>query len=188
MVSAQLTCHKQQPNESVDEFAQDLEKLFEHSYGHRKGMDESSKEMLKRVFCARFVVEMAGKSDTITQDLPCAAEQQEKQLSSLHRSGSATKLNSNAKPMASARTQKTSVTFQSEKYSRILYTRRVKCPAYAMSAVDLVTIGVTAQNASHLARLQEGTEQDNEHQFSSLSHPFTRDIGRSLPKTKAGVG
>ena len=33
-----------QPNESVDEFAQDLEKLFEHSYGRRKGMDESSKE------------------------------------------------------------------------------------------------------------------------------------------------
>ena len=70
--------------------------------------------MLKRDFCARFVVEMAGKSDTITQDLPCAAEQQEKQLSSLHRSGSDTKLNSNAKPMASARTQKTSVTFQRE--------------------------------------------------------------------------
>ena len=43
-----------------------------------------------------------------------AAEQQEKQLSSLHHSGSATKLSSNAKPMASARTQKTSVTFQRE--------------------------------------------------------------------------
>lgn len=102
----------------------------------------------------------------------CAAEQQEKQLSSLHRSGSATKLNSNAKPMASARTQKTSVTFQSEKYSRILYTRRVKCPAYAMSAVDLVTIGVTAQNASHLARLQEGTEQDNEQPVQQSQPPL----------------
>ena len=43
-----------------------------------------------------------------------AAEQQIKQFSSLHRSGSATKLSSNAKPMASARTQKTSVTFQRE--------------------------------------------------------------------------
>ena len=57
--------HKQQPNESVDEFAQDLEKLFERSYGHRKGMNESSKE--KRFFCARFV---AGESATINQDLP----------------------------------------------------------------------------------------------------------------------
>ena len=48
---------KQQPNESVDEFAQDLEKMFERSYGHRKGMDKSSKEMPKRdFFCARFVV------------------------------------------------------------------------------------------------------------------------------------
>ena len=45
--------HKQQPNESVDEFAQDLEKLFERSYGHRKGMDESSKEMLKRDFLSK---------------------------------------------------------------------------------------------------------------------------------------
>ena len=50
LVSAQLMHRKQQPNESVDEIAQDLEKLFEHSYGHRKGMDESSKEMLKRDF------------------------------------------------------------------------------------------------------------------------------------------
>ena len=43
-----------------------------------------------------------------------AAEQQEKQLLSLHCSGSVTKLNSNLKPMASARTQKTTVTFQRE--------------------------------------------------------------------------
>ena len=50
LVSAQLMHRKQQPNESVDEFAQDLEKLFERSYGRRKGMDESSKNMLKRDF------------------------------------------------------------------------------------------------------------------------------------------
>ena len=69
-MSAQLMRRKQQPNESVDEFAHDLEKLFEHSYGRRKGMDESSKEMLKRDFCARFVVEVAGEDATISQDLP----------------------------------------------------------------------------------------------------------------------
>ena len=34
-------------------------------------MDESSKEMLKRdLFCARFVVEVAGEGATISQDLP----------------------------------------------------------------------------------------------------------------------
>ena len=71
LVLAQLMHRKQQLNKSVDEFAQDLEKLFEQSYGRRKGMDESSKEMLKRdFFCARFVVEMAGESATISQDLP----------------------------------------------------------------------------------------------------------------------
>ena len=43
-----------------------------------------------------------------------AAEQQEKQLSSLHCSGLGTNWNSNVKPMASARTQKTTVTFQKE--------------------------------------------------------------------------
>ena len=37
-------------NESVDKFAQNLEKLFERSYGRRMGMDENSKEMLKRDF------------------------------------------------------------------------------------------------------------------------------------------
>jgi len=50
LVSAQLMRRKQQQNESVDEFAQDLEKLFEHSYECRKEMAESSKEMLKRDF------------------------------------------------------------------------------------------------------------------------------------------
>ena len=53
LVSAQLMRRKQKPNESVDEFAQDLEKLFEHSCGHKKGMDESSKEMLKRDFLCK---------------------------------------------------------------------------------------------------------------------------------------
>ena len=97
--------HKQQPNESVDEFAHDLEKLFEHSYGRRKGMDGSRKEMLKRDFfmqglwlkCQEKVLPSAKIFHALHQ--ACAAEQQEKQLSSLHCSGSDTKLNSNVKPM-----------------------------------------------------------------------------------------
>jgi len=40
-----------------------------------------------------------------------------------------------------------------------------------MSAVDLVTIGVTAQNASHLARLQGGTEQDSEQPVQQSQPP-----------------
>ena len=50
LVSAQLMRRKQQQNESVDEFAQDLEKLFERNYRRRMGMDQNSKEMLKRDF------------------------------------------------------------------------------------------------------------------------------------------
>ena len=50
LVSAQLIRRKQQQNESIDEFAQGLEKLFECSYRRRKGVDQSSKEMLKTDF------------------------------------------------------------------------------------------------------------------------------------------
>ena len=45
LVSAQLMWRKQQSNESVDEFALDLENLFDRSYGRRTGMDEASKDM-----------------------------------------------------------------------------------------------------------------------------------------------
>lgn len=48
LVSAQLMQHRQRATESVDEFAQELKKLYERSYGRRQGMDEGSKEMLKR--------------------------------------------------------------------------------------------------------------------------------------------
>jgi len=111
LVSAQLMRRKQQPNESVDEFAQDLEKLFELSYGRRKGMDVSSKEMLKRDFLVqglwlKWQEKVLPSAKTFHDALhqARAAEQQEKQVSSLRCSGSGTKLNSNAKPMAIART------------------------------------------------------------------------------------
>ena len=39
LVSAQLMRRKQLSSETVDEFAQDLEKLLERSYGRRRGMD-----------------------------------------------------------------------------------------------------------------------------------------------------
>ena len=40
--SAQPMRWRQQTNEFVDEFAQDLKRLFEQSYNRRQGMDESS--------------------------------------------------------------------------------------------------------------------------------------------------
>ena len=45
---SQVMRRKQLSSETVDEFAQDLQKLFERSYGCRQGMDESSKKLLKR--------------------------------------------------------------------------------------------------------------------------------------------
>ena len=53
LVSVQLMRRKQQPSETVDEFVQDFEKLFEHSYSRRAGMDAESREMLKRDLLCR---------------------------------------------------------------------------------------------------------------------------------------
>ena len=47
LVSAQLMRCNQLSSEMVDEFAQDLDKLFKCSYGCRRGMDDSSRELLK---------------------------------------------------------------------------------------------------------------------------------------------
>ena len=66
LVSAQLMKRKQLSSETVDEFAQDLEKLFERSYGCRQGMDESSTRVAEvRRVCTRTFVEMAKESPTI---------------------------------------------------------------------------------------------------------------------------
>ena len=112
LVSAQLMRRKQQPKEPVDEIAQDLEKLFERSYGRRKGIDESRKEMLKIDFFVqglwlKWQEKVLPSAKTFHDALhqAHAAKQQEKHLSSLHCSRSGTKLNSNVRPMASARTQ-----------------------------------------------------------------------------------
>ena len=91
LVSAKLMRRKQLSHESVDEFAQDLEKLFERSYGRRRGMDESSKALLKRdVFVQGLLLKWQKKvlpsastfSDALHQAR--AAEQQERQLSKMH--------------------------------------------------------------------------------------------------------
>ena len=34
--------------ETVDQYAQDFETFFDHSYGRRAGMDQESKDLLKR--------------------------------------------------------------------------------------------------------------------------------------------
>ena len=39
---------KQQTDEPVDKYAQSFEMLFDKSYGNREGMDQASKDMLKR--------------------------------------------------------------------------------------------------------------------------------------------
>ena len=48
LLSAQLMKRKQQVYVSVDAYSQDFESLFEKSYGQRTGMDQASKELLKR--------------------------------------------------------------------------------------------------------------------------------------------
>ena len=46
--SAELIKRKQRTDEPVDEYAQSFEMLFDKSYGNREGMDQASKDMLKR--------------------------------------------------------------------------------------------------------------------------------------------
>ena len=48
LLSSQLMKRKQRAGESVSTYAQELEALFEKSYGKRQGMDLTSKELLKR--------------------------------------------------------------------------------------------------------------------------------------------
>ena len=48
LVSAQLMKRKQKATETVDQYAQDFETLFDRSYGRREGMDQESKDLLKR--------------------------------------------------------------------------------------------------------------------------------------------
>ena len=48
LLSAQLIKRKQKYSESVDEYAYEFKSLFEKSYGKRAGMDQASKELLKR--------------------------------------------------------------------------------------------------------------------------------------------
>ena len=40
LLSAQLMKRKQLPSESVDQYAQEFETLFDYSYGRRSGMDQ----------------------------------------------------------------------------------------------------------------------------------------------------
>ena len=91
LVSAQLMKRKQTATETVDQYAQDFKTLFDRSYGRREGMDQESKDLLKRDL---FVLGLRMKwqenvlpsaesfSDSLHQVR--AAEEQERQLNELH--------------------------------------------------------------------------------------------------------
>ena len=103
LVSAQLMRRKQQTGESV-------ENLFDKSYGRRTGMDEGSKEMLKRDFFVQGLLlkwqeKVLPSSKTFSDVLhqARAAEQQKRQLIKLHQSGRSVKSGASSKPSASAK-------------------------------------------------------------------------------------
>ena len=48
LTSAQLLRRRQRLGESVDKYVREFEHLFEKSYGHRAGLDQGFKEVLKR--------------------------------------------------------------------------------------------------------------------------------------------
>ena len=100
--------------ESVDEFTQDLEKLFDRSYGHNAGMDKGSKDMLKQDFFVQSLLlkqqeKVLPSAKTFTDALHQAqvTEQQEKQLSKLHQPGGGTRPSAGSRLLASSRNSST---------------------------------------------------------------------------------
>ena len=91
LVSSQLMKRKQKPTKTVYQYAQDFETLFDRSYGHRAGMDQKSKDLLKgNLFMLGLRMKWQEKilpsvknfSDCLHQAR--AAEEQERQLTELH--------------------------------------------------------------------------------------------------------
>ena len=92
LLSAQLMRRRQKADESVESYAQDFEALFERSYGRRPGMDDESKELLRRDLFVqglrfKWQEKVLPSAETFADALhqARAAEEQEKQLHRLHR-------------------------------------------------------------------------------------------------------
>ncbi len=91
LMSARLMKRKQKQQETVDEYAQDFEHLFEQSYGQRPGMDGDSKRLLKRDLFVqglllRWQMKVLPSAKSFENALHQArlAEEQEKQLTEIH--------------------------------------------------------------------------------------------------------
>ncbi len=91
LTSAQLMKRKQKPQETVDEYAQHFEHLFDQSYGQRSGMDRDSKTLLKRDLFVqglllKWQVKVLPSAKSFEDSLHQArsAEEQEKQLTEIH--------------------------------------------------------------------------------------------------------
>ena len=93
----------QLPSESVDQYAQEFETLFDRSYGRRSGMDQESKDLLKRdLFMLGLKMKWQEKvlpsAQTFADSLHQArtAEEQERQLNELHKTHSSSSSASSA--------------------------------------------------------------------------------------------
>ena len=88
--SAELIKRKQRTDEPVDKHAQSFEMLFDKSYGNQEGMDQASKDMLKRDLFVLWKWQekvLPSSANTFDDALYQAriAEEQERQLSDLHK-------------------------------------------------------------------------------------------------------
>ena len=91
--SAELIKRKQRTDEPVDKYAQSFEMLFDKSYGNREGMDQASKDMLKRDLFVQGLLwkwqekVLPSSANTFDDALyqTRIAEEQERQLSDLHK-------------------------------------------------------------------------------------------------------
>ena len=162
LVSAQLMRRKQQLGKSVDEFAQDLENLFDRSYGRRAGMDEDSKGMLKRDFFVQGLLlkwqekvlpSAKAFSDALHQAR--AAEQQEKQLTKMHQSGGGAKSSANSKSSTSTKAASSLASQPQERTESSASSASGAGSQVAVLSVVVVLInGETVRSLSHPERLQ----------------------------------
>ena len=88
LVSAELMKQKQKAMEMVDQYAQDFETLFDHSYGWQEGMDQESKDLKRDLFVLglrmkwqKVLPSAESFSDCLHQ---ARAAEQERQLNELH--------------------------------------------------------------------------------------------------------
>ncbi len=172
LLSAQLMKTRQKPTDSVDEYAQHFESLFDQSYGRRSGMDQDSKDLLKRdLFVQGLKLHWQEKvlpsAETFADALhqARAAEEQDRQLGEMHPTrgglprpeGQPDKVQRRGEPPAGVRERDTLAPLK-PKYGKVFSVREHPTQSEGLSPVE-------ATRRSPWLRWQQGR-----HEFGSFGY------------------